>query len=95
MWRRLRYWYTRPAGGQDAIRIALPLVISTSSWTMLHFIDRMMLFWHSSDSLAAALPAGLLNFTFVCFFLGVAAYTNSFVAKYYGARRHERIGLAV
>lgn len=62
---------------------------------MLHFIDRMMLFWHSADALAAAMPAGLINLAVICFFLGVAAYTNTFVAQYYGAGRHERIGLAV
>jgi MATE family multidrug resistance protein len=77
------------------LNLALPLVISTSSWTIMHFIDRLFLLWHSPQALAAALPAGMLSFTIECFFLGVAAYTNTFVAQYYGAGRPQRIGLAV
>jgi len=35
----------------------LPLVVSTSSWTILQFTDRLFLLWYSPDSLAASLPA--------------------------------------
>lgn len=75
--------------------MVIPLVISTCSWTVMHFIDRMFLLWHSQEELAAALPAAMVSFVVVCFFLGVATYVNTFVAQYFGARRHDRIGLAV
>lgn len=88
-------WWTRPGGGREVLRLALPLVVSTSSWTIMHFIDRLFLLWHTPDALAAALPAGMLSFSVECFFLGTAAYVNTFVAQYYGADRPQRIGLAV
>ena len=88
-------WWTRPCGGRDVMRLALPLVVSTASWTVMHFVDRMFLLWHSTREMAAAMPAGLLHFTVICFPLGIAAYVNTFVAQYDGAGRPERIGLAI
>ena len=95
MWQYTKHWWNRPCGAREVLILALPLVISTSSWTLMLFIDRMFLLWHSPDALAAALPAGLLNFTVISFFLGIAAYVNTFVAQYHGAKRPERIGIAV
>jgi len=88
-------WWTRPCGGREVLRLALPLVISTGSWSLMHFVDRMFLLWHSTEAMAAAMPAGLLHFTLVCFPLGVAMYCNAFVAQYDGADRPQRIGLVV
>jgi len=80
---------------REMLRLALPLVISTLSWTVMHFTDRVFLNWYSRDAMAAAMPAGALSFAVVCFPLGVAAYVNAFVSQYYGAGRHKRIGLVV
>lgn len=91
----LKAWWQSPGGGREVFQIALPLVISTSSWTLMYFIDRVFLGWYDPDTLAASLPAGMLSFVLVCFFLGVASYVNTFVAQYHGARHPERIGLAV
>lgn len=91
----LKTWWTRPAGGRELLALALPLIISTASWTVMNFIDRMFLLWHSTDAMAAAMPAGMLYYTVICYPLGVAAYVNTFVAQYHGAGRPERIGVAV
>lgn len=88
-------WWHRPSGGREVLWVIIPLVISTCSWTVMHFIDRMFLIWHSQQELAAALPAAMVSFVVVCFFLGVATYVNTFVAQYFGAKRDDRIGLAV
>ncbi len=88
-------WWSRPCGGRDVLRLAMPLVISTGSWTLMNFTDRMFLLWHSTKEMAAAMPAGMLYFTVVCFPLGVVSYTNTFVAQYYGAGRKDRIGRTV
>ena len=88
-------WWTRPCGGRDVLALSLPLVISTASWTVMHFADRMFLLWYSTRAMAAAMPAGMLHFAMLCFPLGVATYVNTFVAQYQGAGRPERIGLAV
>lgn len=90
-----RNWWTRPCGGREVLYLALPLVISTISFTLMHFCDRMFLLWYSTSAMAAAAMAGAVNWTVFSFFLGVAQYANTFVAQYHGARRPERIGLTV
>ncbi|PKL16873.1 MAG: MATE family efflux transporter, partial [Spirochaetae bacterium HGW-Spirochaetae-5] len=41
---------------------------------------------------AASMPAGIVNFTFTCLFLGTASYVGTFVAQYYGAGENYKIG---
>lgn len=88
-------WWRRRCGGHEVLVLALPLVISMGSWSLMNFVDRMFLLWHSTQAMAAAMPAGMLYFTLICFPLGVAMYVNTFVAQYQGARRPERIGAVV
>jgi MATE family multidrug resistance protein len=88
-------WWTRPCGGREVLAIALPLVVQTAFWSIMWFIDRMFLMWHSKEAVAAALPAGMFFWTMICFPQGIAAFVNTFVAQYHGAGRPERIGLAV
>jgi multidrug resistance protein, MATE family len=90
-----RGWWSRPCGGREVFLLAIPLVVSTGSWTVMNFIDRMFLLWHSTDAMAAAMPAGMLHFALLCLPLGIASYVNTFVAQYHGAGRPERIGPAV
>lgn len=86
-------WWTRPCGGREVLRMGLPLIVSTSLWTIMHFTDRMFLLWHSETAVAAVMPAGMLHYTLLCFPLGVVSYASTFVAQYYGAGRRQRIGL--
>ncbi len=84
------------AGGYGEIfKLALPLILSTGSWSLQHFVDRMFLTWYSPEAIAASLPAGLLNWTLISLFIGVAAYVNTFVSQYYGAKQPQKIGPAV
>jgi len=86
----------RDEGGyRELLRVAFPLIISTSFWSMQHFLDRMFLTWYSTDALAAVMPAGMVNFTIVSLFMGTAHYAGTFVAQYYGAGRYERVGPAI
>ena len=82
-------------GYREFLGIALPLILSTASWSIQHFTDRVFLTWHSTEALSAALPAGMANFTFISLFMGTAQYVNTFVAQYIGARRPERVGPAI
>ncbi len=88
-------WWSRPCGGRQVLVLALPLVVSMASWSVMNFVDRMFLLWHSTEAMAAAMPAGMLYFTVICFPLGLAMYVNTFVAQYQGARRPDRIGAVV
>lgn len=68
------------------------MVISTGSFTVMTFVDRMFLLWHSSEEMSAALPAGTLYWAILCFPFGVAQYATTFVAQYVGAERREAVG---
>jgi MATE family multidrug resistance protein len=77
------------------LAISLPLVASMGSLTVMQFTDRVFLANYSIQTIAAALPAGIAAFTCIAFFMGVANYTNAFVAQYTGARALNRVGSAL
>ena len=82
-------------GYHQFLVIAVPLILSTGAWSVQQFVDRMFLTWYSPDAIAAAMPAGMLNFTVLSIFIGIAIYVGTFVAQYYGAGRYDRIGPAI
>lgn len=77
--------YKVPGGYRELLVVAYPLMISMGSFTLMQFVDRMFLAWHSPISIQAAVPAGILHFTFVCGFMALAGYSNMFVAQFVGA----------
>ena len=91
----LNEWWVRPSGGREVLIVAFPLVISSLSWTVMTFVDRMFLNWVSGSAMSAAFSASMIWFLFLCFPLGICAYANTFVAQYQGAERPKRIGMAV
>ncbi len=74
------------------LKVALPLIFSTGAMMILQFVDRMFLTWYSSEAVAASLPAGVVTFTIMSFFIGIGTYVGTFVAQYYGAEQEEHIG---
>ncbi|MBN2160450.1 MAG: MATE family efflux transporter [Spirochaetes bacterium] len=84
--------FRHEGGYRDLIVIAFPLFISTGSWAIQHFVDRMYLNWYSSEAVAASMPSGILNFAICSLFMGTAGYVSTFVAQYYGADRKRMIG---
>lgn len=84
----------KPGSLTEVLEVAWPLIVSTGSFTVMMFCDRLFLAWHSTTSIQAALPAGILSFTLVCGFMAVAAYTNTFVAQYHGAGQPSRCSAA-
>ncbi|EFK11880.1 MATE efflux family protein [delta proteobacterium NaphS2] len=86
----------RSEGGyRQFLVIAFPLILSTGALSVQHFVDRMFLSWYSLEAIAAAMPAGMLNFCVMSLFVGTAGYVNTFVAQYFGADQKHRIGPAV
>lgn len=83
------------AGYKRLFSVALPLIITSASFTMLHFCDRMFLSWYSPQALQAVVPAGILSFTLISFFMALCAIANSFVAQYYGAEEYHNCSRAV
>ena len=91
----LKNRWNRPAGYREVLAVAVPLILSTATWSVQHFVDRMFLTWYAPEAIAAALPAGMLHFSMVSIFMGTAGYVSTFVAQYFGAGRYERIGPAL
>ena len=95
MQQRLTNYWNGAGGGREVFKIALPLIISTSAYTLQMFIDRVFLMWYSSDAMAAAMFSGMADFTIFSLFLGTALYVNTFVAQYDGAGRAHRVGASI
>ena len=91
----LKHRWNTESGYREVLAVAIPLILSTASWSVQHFVDRMFLAWYSPETIAAAMPAGMLNFSMVSIFMGTAGYVSTFVAQYYGAKRFHRIGPAL
>mgnify|MGYP001159517051 FL=1 len=91
----IRKNWSRENGYRQVLVIALPLILTTGTWSIQQFVDRMFLSWYSTETLAAASPVGILSLTIISIFLGTAAYTNTFVAQYTGAGMFKRVGPAM
>ncbi|MGE3999549.1 MAG: MATE family efflux transporter [Planctomycetaceae bacterium] len=76
---------------RELLEVAVPLIISSGSVSLMHVVDRIYLTWWSLDALAAALPSGLCFWAAISLPMGIAVYTNTFVAQYNGAGRQGRL----
>lgn len=85
-------WWHRPAGGREVLIIALPLVVSTISWTVMTFVDRMFLNWVSEEVMSAAFFSSVIWFAVFCLPMGICGYANTFVSQYHGDGQPEQIG---
>jgi len=88
-------WWNCRCGLRETLWIAAPLIVSTASWSMTSFVDRLFLFWYAPLAMAAALPAGMLHLLLLCLPMGLASYLNTFVAQYDGAKQPEQIGAVI
>lgn len=88
-------WWSRPAGGREVLRVAAPLIVSSLSWTVMTFVDRMMLNWVSGAAMSAAFSSSVVWFAFICLPMGLCMYANTFVAQYHGSGQPEKIGLSL
>ncbi len=87
--------WNNPGGYKQVLQVAIPLILSTGSWSITLFVDRMFLSWLDPSAIAAAMPAGILNFMTISFFMGLAGFVSTFVAQYYGASTYDKIGIII
>ncbi|MDD4736458.1 MAG: MATE family efflux transporter [Kiritimatiellae bacterium] len=71
---------------KEVLHLAWPLIATQASFTLMLFFDRLLLARYSEVAIQAALPGGILSFTFCCGFMSVAGYTSTFVAQFFGAK---------
>ncbi|MFZ5564815.1 MAG: MATE family efflux transporter [Thermodesulfobacteriota bacterium] len=66
------------------IRLAGPLILSSSAVMTMQIIDALVLAWHSPEAVAAMGPSSLAVLLFQGFLYGAAAYAGTFVAHSHG-----------
>lgn len=71
------------------LKIAVPIVISRASYTVMLFINRLFLSRVGKYELAAAMSGGLSSLVLSSFFEGLVGYATALVAQYYGAGRRD------
>ncbi|UCF99381.1 MAG: MATE family efflux transporter [Spirochaetaceae bacterium] len=79
---------------QRLLSIALPMVVSQASDSIMMFVDRVFLSRVGELHLAASMAGGLTMFMLSSFFVGTVGYVTAIVAQYYGAKRYEQCGEA-
>jgi MATE family multidrug resistance protein len=87
--------WSRPAGVRDVLQIALPMVVTTLSWTLMNFIDSAILMRVSGTAMSAAYLAGIIWFAALSLFWGICSYSSTFVAQFFGDEQPNKIGPAV
>lgn len=70
------------------LRLAAPMILSTSAITMMQLIDAIVLSRYSSEAVAAIGPSGLAVILFQGFLFGTAGYAGTFVAHSHGSGDH-------
>lgn len=88
-------WWSRPSGIREVLAIALPMVASTLSWTLMNFIDAVVLFHYVSPAaMSAQFAASVTWFAALSLFWGVCSYVSTFVSQYNGDGQPHKIGPA-
>ena len=80
---------------RELLRVAIPLIISAGSQSLMNVVDRMFLTWWDPNALAASLPAILLNWTVLALPFGIVIYSNTFIAQYEGVGRKNRVAASL
>jgi MATE family multidrug resistance protein len=67
------------------LKLAGPMILSSSAITMMQIIDALVLSRHSSEAVAAMGPSSLAVILFQGFLFGTAGYAGTFVAHSFGS----------
>ena len=87
--------WNSPCGPREVLAVGLPLIVSTLSYSVMQFCDRLFLSWYGQLEMAAVMPAVVLNWTAASLPMGIASYAATFVAQYEGSKRQKKIGAMI
>lgn len=76
-------------------KIALPIILSNGSLTVMHVTDRWFLSKVGPAELAASMSGGLTSHVLISFFAGLIGYVSALVAQYYGANQPQKCTRAI
>ncbi len=82
-------------GYRQMLKIALPLIVSMGTATVMEVTDRLFLSHYSVEALAASVPASSASLLFLFAVLGTTGYVGVFIAHYTGAKMRDRVGIAL
>ena len=77
------------------LKIALPIILSNGSLTVMHVTDRWFLSKVGQTELAASMSGGLTSHVLISFFAGLIGYVSALVAQYYGANQPKKCTRAI
>ena len=83
---------TRWSGLAEVLRMAGPIALGSMSWSIMGFVDQVMIAKLGKEALAAAGPAGIWSFTLATFFMGTVGCVATFVAQSIGRGRPSDCG---
>ncbi|MEL7267767.1 MAG: hypothetical protein AAFP69_23565, partial [Planctomycetota bacterium] len=78
-----------PIGYRESLRqvlhVALPLMVSTGTFSIVLFIDRTLLLGYGDGTaMTASMAAGNLFWTLLCIPIGIMSMSGAFVAQFIG-----------
>ncbi|TWU57919.1 MATE family efflux transporter [Rubripirellula reticaptiva] len=77
---------------KEVLRIAIPLMISTGTFSLVLFADRTFLLSYDGASMSASMASGTLFWVMVCLPVGIASMTGAIISQYIGAGQSHRVG---
>lgn len=80
-------------GMGEVVRLAVPSVLNTVSFTIMQFVDGWMVSRVSAEALSAQFIGGITAFTPICFFIGLVGCVSTFASQNLGAGRKDRAAL--
>jgi len=80
-----RWW-----GMGEVLRLAVPSVLSTVSFTLMQFVDGLMVSDVGKEALSGQMVGGITAFTPMCFFIGLLSCVSTFASQNLGAGRKEQ-----
>ena len=82
-------------GIREMLDIAVPMVVSQASYTIMTFTDRVFLSRLGPEYMNAATGGGITAFMMMTFFLGLTGYVTALAAQYFGAGEKEKCSLTM
>ncbi len=81
-----------PGGIHELLRLAWPLILSNSLWTLQIVLDRIFLSRSSPGEVGANMMTAVLFWVPIALLQNTVNYATTFVAQYTGAGQHHRVG---
>ncbi|WP_442510902.1 MATE family efflux transporter [Novipirellula sp. SH528] len=76
----------------ELLAIALPLMVSAGTFSLVLFVDRTLLLWYDGASMSASMAGGNFFWVSICLPIGIASMTGAIISQYVGAGEEGKIG---